>query len=90
MPRQPPQRRLIEFAIAKRGDERQPEVMQGRSKVSHWSISSGILSRRRDNKKPRPDGGVLRIGLGEKSIARVDLQSPEEELFSTALRCTDS
>jgi hypothetical protein len=48
------------------------------------------LSRRRDNKKPRPDGGVLRSVLGEKSIARVDLQSPEGELFSTALQCTYS
>jgi len=28
--------------------------------------------------------------LGEKSIARVDLQSPEGELFSTALQCTYS
>src|SRR5216683_7080145 len=44
VPRQSPQRRLIEPAIAKRGDERQPEAMQesskvGRSKISHWSIS---------------------------------------------------
>jgi hypothetical protein len=30
----------------------------------------------------------LRIGLGEKPIARVDLKSPEGELFSTA-RHTD-
>src|ERR1700730_3601147 len=48
------------------------------------------LRRRRDNKNPRPDGGVVRSVLGEKSIARVHLQSPEGELFSTALQCTYS
>src|SRR5229473_5824480 len=54
-----------------------------------WSISFGLI-RRRDNKKPRPDGGVVRSVLGEKSIARVDLPSPEGGLFSTALQCTYS
>jgi len=32
----------------------------------------------------------LQIVLGEKSIARVDLKSPEGELFSTTRPCTDS
>ena len=55
---------LVERAIAKRRDQGQPEAMQrgsqGKSGTGHWSISLGA-SRRRDNKKPRPDGGVLRI-----------------------------
>jgi hypothetical protein len=41
-------------------------------------------------KKPRPDGGVFRIGGGEISIARVDLKPPERGLFSTMLPCKDS
>src|SRR6185437_2437050 len=89
MPNQPPRRRLVEFTVAKRRDQRQPEAMQARAKVVHGSISLG-LSRRRDNKKPRPDGGVLGSVLSEKPIARVDLQSPGGELFSTTLRCGDS
>src|ERR1700730_12734697 len=48
------------------------------------------LSRRRDNKKPRPDGGGLQSVLGEKSITRVEIQTPAGELFSTALQCTYS
>src|SRR5712672_2728640 len=89
MPHQPPQRRLVEFAIPERRDQRQPKALQrslkigsskiGRSKigsskvrnskVSHGSISLR-LSRRRDNKKPRPDGGVWRIDVGEVYRAR--------------------
>ena len=35
VPDQPAQRRLVEFAVAERRDERQPEALQLRSKVSH-------------------------------------------------------
>jgi hypothetical protein len=36
-------------------------------------------------KNPVQTAGFCRSVLGEKSIARVDLKSPEGELFSTAL-----
>src|SRR5712672_2763707 len=94
MPHQPPQRRLVEFAIPERRDQRQPEAMQGSlkigslkigsskigsSKVSHWSISLR-LSRRRDNKKPRPDGGVLADRCW-RSLSRASISSPRKGSF---------
>jgi hypothetical protein len=94
MPHQPPQRRLVEFAIPERRDQRQPKALQaslkigsskiGRSKivsskVSHWSISLR-LSRRRDNKKPRPDGGVL-VDRYWRSLSRASISSPRKGSF---------
>ena len=47
VPDQPAQRCLVEFAVTKRRDERQPQALQLGFKFSHWSISLGV-SRRRD------------------------------------------
>jgi hypothetical protein len=48
------------------------------------------LRRRRDHKKnPVQTAGFGGIDLDEKSSARVDLRSPERELFSTMLRYTN-
>src|SRR6267154_2888280 len=38
MPRQPAQRRLVELALAKRRDQRQPEAMQGKLKIGKLKI----------------------------------------------------
>src|SRR3982074_1714812 len=40
MPRQPAQRRLVELAIAKRRDQRQPEAMQGKLKIGKLKIGN--------------------------------------------------
>ena len=47
---QPPQRGLVEFAVAKRRHQRQPQALQQVSSIQSWSISLGV-SRRRDQQK---------------------------------------
>jgi hypothetical protein len=89
VPHQPAQRCFIEFAIAKRRDQRQPEAAQSALKVVHGSISSRVCAGDGTTKNPVQTAGFGGIELGERSSARVDLRSPEGELFSTALRYTD-
>src|SRR5690349_3526808 len=84
MPHQPPQRRLVQFAAAERGHQRQPQAAQLFSQVTHGpcpSCGAGDGT----NKKPRPNGGVLgSVGLVENSARAI--ASPREGTFFH-LRC---
>ena len=90
MPHQPPQRCFVEFAVAKRRDERQPQALQGTIEGQSLVHLLGGLSRRRDNKKPRPDGGVLRIGR-EREVYRARRSPvPGRGPFFDSAVCTKS
>src|ERR1700737_1155267 len=56
MPRQPAQRRLVELAIAKRRDQRQPEARRGRAKIGRSKIGSSRAGGSKLGHGPSPLG----------------------------------
>src|SRR6478609_10820960 len=91
MPDQPAQRGLVEFAVAKRRDEGQPQALQQALQISrlwfsHGSISSSGLPETGPIKNPRRGGGVSGSALAIR-LSRATTSGPREGTFFRGRGC---
>ena len=88
MARHPPQRCLVERAVAERRDQRQPDSLN-----RHRPSPSCVPEERAKTKKPRPEPAGLWMSLafaGVFSATRAEIRSPEWRIFWISARSGSS